>query len=234
MKALSAPAFALVAGLLAAAPSRADVLVNETFTGTTIHDSLTINLADANPANDNLGKWIDFPNSFRWNVVNDPAFCQGPCEGEAARHLVQTSDSTNLLFYGLDAGGIAAGTELLLSLDYIFASPSAGRTGRVYLAGMLEGVHSLDPFAPWFPPSDTDDGVVLISQALDSDTWTSASFGVTLAQSFDALVVAVEMGGTTGLRGIDNVVLQTVPEPAGLALVAVGLLGLAGMRRRRS
>lgn len=211
--------------------ANAAVLLSESFTGQTIADGLTIDLITASTADDNLNRWIDFPNSNRWSIQSG-GICAAPCSGTFAQHLVQATDNTNLLYYGLSGAGVTAGTTLTLSLDFI----SSNRAGRAYLVGMTYGQHALDPFAPWFAPGDTNDGVVLASQALSSGSWASTSFSHTLTQAWDVFVVAFEMGGTTGMRGIDNVRLETpptVPEAGTLALLGLGLAGVGLLYRCR-
>ena len=223
-------AASLVIGALSfSLPVSATVLLSEDFTGATMYYGQEINLLDnpGNTGNDNLDKWIDSANT-RW-AVQSGGICAPPCSGAFAQHLVQTDDNTNLLYYGLSGASLAAGDTLNLSLDYI----ASNRAGTAYLVGMMNGQHSLDPFAPWFE-SGGNDGVVLGSVSLGPNaSWSTATLSATLGQAFDVIVVAFEMGGTTGARGIDNVSL-TVPEPGMLALLGLGLVGLGFARRRKA
>ncbi|MFW6093116.1 MAG: hypothetical protein ACODAC_04015 [Pseudomonadota bacterium] len=215
-------------GLLLAfqSPAQADVLLSETWDGTTIQNGLTIS---GDPL-DNLGMWIDFPDSNRWGVVSD-ADCVAPCSGSYARHLEQTSDNTNSLFYGIDRA-VSAGETFAIDFDYI-----ATRNGRVTLLGLQAGTSALDPFAPFWFNGDPDDGESLLSGTDEvlpqSAAWTSASRTATAGSSFDALGFVVVMGGIDGVRGIDNINVATVAEPPTLALLAMGVLGLLFAQRHR-
>lgn len=220
----------LAGGLLAlgfSLPAHAGVLLSETWDGTVIENSLTIS---GDPLA-NLGVWIDFPDSDRWGVVSD-AGCTAPCSGSYARHLEQSSDNTNSLYYGIDYG-VSAGETFSVQFDYV----SSNRQARVGLLGLTAGVSVLDPFAPFWFNGDPDDGESLFSSAEEvlgrTGDWTSVSLTATAASSFDVLAFIVVMGGESGLRGIDNVQVATVPEPSALLLVLAGLMGLGAARASR-
>ncbi len=215
--------------ILLSLPAYALQLLSENFTGTTIYNGLTVNLTSANPTNYNLDKWIDFPDSLRWGLnTTDPYG-----SGDIAQHLVQTSDSTNLLFYAF-VNPLSGASLLNLNFDYILTE---GR-GRVVVAGLNYGVNSLDPFAPWFLPGDSNDGDLLIDQSLSitANTLTSFSISQTIANigNYDVLAMGFIMGGTTGNRFIDNINLNApVPEPSTFLLLGCGLAGLGFYARKR-
>jgi hypothetical protein len=229
-KAYSSVIIALVL-LLLTAPAHALNLLMEDFTGVTILDGKTINLMNNPPAgpDDNLGAWIDFPNTQRWGISDNG---QGGAGDYFAQHLVQIGDSTNLLFYGIDLSGLPELTSFTLDFDYV----ASNRSPQVVLAGMYDGMHSLDPFAPWFPPGDANDGIPFLNELLATKSdWDHAHFEGVVPEDFDVIAIGFIMGGTDGFRGVDNIQLDAttpVPEPATLLLFGSGLLGLAGLRRK--
>lgn len=215
---------ATVLGLWAMSVHADLLLVEDWEGGTTIQNAGEIS---GNPLN-NLGTWYAFTSGTpRWGL--DTTGCSDPCDGTYARHLVPPDgDQTNSLYYGI-AGPVSAGTTIDLSFDYI----SEYRGGFVGLLGLTGGVTVLDPFAPFWYNGDGNDGEQLLADGTlaMSSIWTGAVFSTTLTADYDALAFIVVMGGTRGLRGIDNINVATVPEPATLALFAMGLLGV-GLARR--
>ncbi|MCP1335110.1 PEP-CTERM sorting domain-containing protein [Futiania mangrovi] len=221
-------AFALSAGLLVASMAHATVLVDEDFT------AATISQATLTPTQ-NLNMWLDLPSApARWGITSG-AECVAPCDGDYARHLnPPTGDHTNLLYYGISSAVVPAGaTQLQLTFDFIKQEPPT-TDGTAYILG-LTAAGSVSPFAPWFSGPDV---VVLASLSLYSDVWTSSTPMIAdLDGKYAAYAIAFQMRGTAadgGVRGIDNVNLQAIPEPAGLAMIGIGLLGLAAAARRKA
>lgn len=206
---------------LMAFPGQATILLNEDFTSASIVVGSINDPTDLGP-----GPWYDFPNEpIRWTISTDTG-------NDYAQHLPQDSDQTNILFYGIDASGLAVGTTL--SLDFIYQANND--RSLVYIAGLiLDGTHDLDPFAPWFGGGDANDGIVLLNDSLgntlSTSDWVPKNYEFTMNQAFDGLAVAFIMGGTGGFRAVDNVVIAT-PEPLTILILGFGLLGLFGLRRK--
>ena len=216
--------------------AQALTLLSEDFSSTTIQDNRTINLISAQTTDDNLGVWIDFPNTDRWGINTDS-------DNYFAQMLPQSSDGTYLLFYGIDVTGLSPLDSYCLDFDYV----STNRTAAVILGGMYYGVNSLDPYAPWFENSvNNDDGELFLGNApgetyLGANNlaqvadWNHVSFQGIIPEDYDVLVLGFIMGGTSGLRGIDNIELcatAPVPEPSTMLLLGAGLLGLVGFRKK--
>lgn len=213
----------ILCALLLGAGQALAFTLTEDFTGATINQSdLTTSTG--------LNQWNDL---MRWQVATT-----GGNPDAWAQHTPRSDlgPEESLLFYGFSATGLGAGTPYSLDFDYLNGGGSF--TGQVYLGG-LSGGQSLSRFAPWPYLGAT----LFTSDTIGNnvDTWSAFStLSGVIPADYDVLYVAFQMGGTDGLRGIDNVELQVgaapVPEPGTLLLLGAGLLGLAfvGLRRRES
>lgn len=220
--------FAATVLTFAASSARAELITNGDFSSGGISNG-GFNAANASTYN----KWLDV---VQWQV--DSTTSPG---NPFARHNTTTNPNpnhngnhTNLLFQGFSGAGLTPGTMLDISLDYQFASGGGIREVRLY---GFSPTGTLSQFAPWA----VSNGSLLSTWALGTTTgWTPFATTYTLPSSYTALVLGIVMssGNTSalqaGLRAVDNVSVDVVPEPAlGLLLVG-GLLARSVARRRRS
>jgi hypothetical protein len=182
---------------------------------------------------------LEWYSTDKWSIQ-----AGGPSGGAAyADHAINDVK----LFQGIELspGEVPSGTTLNLSFDWIF-NVEAPVQGTSWFDVAVFGLTSGDSLGI-FAPNDFPGTELLLerlasidpSEAPTSNDWTHASFDVDVTGDFDALLLGFQMqawySGQSeigGLRGVDNVVLSAVPEPATMLLLGFGLVGLGAARRR--
>ena len=227
---------ALTSGIVLATSANATTIFNETFEGYSLGDS------------NGQGGWVDFGGPRPANVVNSIA--NGGAQSlEFSTNPGYGSDST------LDLAAPITSGQLTLSFDIYQPSSFDGRS-NVYLSRgptltgtFEEGLFFLGEGANFgdtgSPPTAllTDQWVaVLVDIDLDADT-AVASYGGTeifngawnnggaSPTQFQGINIWANNGAAVDSFYIDNLVLEQVPEPSGIALLVLGASGLI-LRRR--
>ena len=216
-------------GLLFLNPLQAGAitLIDETFNSATIWDHNDIDFTDSQAS---IGKWIDAYDSTRtYNGKGWEVEAGGPT-GKYAKHWVDASRGHNVLMYGVDLTDLPA-RRFWLDFDYVATN---NFNPIVALRVISDGQHELGP-STWFPIVNPDDQNVFLAEKLDKtdDNWLHASFQGYIPFDYDVLQFGINGVGNQGLKGIDNVKLTAVPEPATIFLLGSGLIGLVGFSRRK-
>jgi len=234
----------LIAGALAfsSAAGAAELLINGNFESSTPG---TLFPNTSYTAGSGTTGWLD---QFNWATVSGDG-TNHPNIGEQAAPASPTGDNwarqfagadTNtgtMLMQGFSAVGLAGGTQLQLSFDYITDN---AQQARFVVFGMDAG----ETFSQ-FPPNNCSGcdllagSLVSNNLALDLGQWTTFSTTILLPREFTAIAFGIYFGSNTTTNpnyvgGIDNASIRAVPEPGTLALLGIALAGLSVASRRKA
>ena len=158
----------------------------------------------------------------QWNVVSTPCACDG---GQLALELRGGNGSWGVL----QCIDVTPGLEVTLTATIKAMNAGANWYELLLFDGCVDGAH--------VDGNTTDDDIIAKWDSwggyLGNPTEQCETVSGSRTPTGNQMTVALKAGGANALGWFDCITAEQIPEPGTMMLLGMGLLGMAGLAKRR-